>query len=207
MARKSSADKIVQCATKMFAQEGFAGTIMDALALKAEVNKATIYYHFKDKEHLYEEVLVQHLQILSAVISETTSTELSAVERLENYIRTFATHSYKHKDLISILMREIAGGGDKMPNRAKAEMHKILMTVKSILTQGVKEDSFIQTDVLTMHFMIIGGISFYISSEPMRKMMVSSDKAVQKSFVNSTIDETADNIIQMIKRALLKTRN
>jgi AcrR family transcriptional regulator len=46
--------KILTCATRLFAQHGYEGAIMDDLAEQCGVNKASIYYHHKDKATLYE---------------------------------------------------------------------------------------------------------------------------------------------------------
>lgn len=206
MSRKSSAGTILEHAQQMFAQYGYAGTIMDELADSAKVNKATIYYHFKDKEHLYEEVLVRHFEALATAVVESSQEEESADVRFSKYIETFAKESYERKDLTAILMREIAGGGDKMPNRAKAQMHKILMHIKSILEAGVREESFAPADVLSVHFMVIGTLSFYITSEPMRLNMVSADRSIQKAFASSDVSDIANSLCMMIKDALLKPK-
>lgn len=206
MPRTSSADKILDFASELFAEHGYAGTIMDDVAELAGVNKATIYYHFQDKEHLYEEVLVRHLEALVTEVIKSVSQEDDVLEKLKAYIVTFAKEKSSRKNLTSILMREVAGGGDKMPNRAKALMHKILMLVKSILDQGIEEDLFRPTDILTLHMMVIGSLSFYITSEPMRKMMVSSDAMIHEAFKNSNSEKVALDIYEMVKRAVLKNK-
>lgn len=203
MPRRSSADKILVHAAEMFAAEGFAGTIMDDLAKLAGVNKATIYYHFKDKETLYKEVLARHFVAMIDAINAAVEAQTDVIERLKAYIQTFALESSKRSTLTSILLREIAGGGVKLPNRAKAQMHRVLMLVKSILNQGLQEGLFVKINVLTIHFMVVGSLSFYICSEPMRKIMVSTDADVQNSFQNSTIEEVSDEIFTMVKNALL----
>ena len=205
MARSNSAQKILDSAATLFARHGYAGTIMDELAELAKVNKATIYYHFKDKDSLYETVLVKHLEQLFEAISQAVSDEKSPLEKLKAYIKTFAYKKNSKKYFTSIMMREIAGGGDKMPDSAKAQMHKILMIMKGILLQGIKEDIFVDADALTLHMMIIGSFSFYIASEPMRKAMTSSDADLQNAFRNSTIEDVSENIFLMVKNALLKT--
>ena len=206
MARPSSADKILVHAAEMFAEHGFAGTIMDDLAEFAGVNKATIYYHFKDKEHLYEEVLVRHFIAMVDGITAAVEAKVNVLDKLEAYISTFAQQSAKRKSLTSIMMREVAGGGNKLPDRAKAQMHRILMLVKSILNQGLQEDVFVKANVLTVHFMVVGSLSFYISSEPIRKMMVSTDADLQNHFQNSTIEEVSQEICIMVKNALLNNK-
>lgn len=206
MPRASSADKILEHATKMFAERGFYGTIMDELASSAKVNKATIYYHFKDKEKLYDAVVLHHLEQFVAKLLSEDEKKTSTLERLETYIKTFAQESLKAKSLMSIIMREIAGGGDKMPAHAKAQMHKLLMLIKTILLKGYEEGLFVKADVLTLHFMVLGTLSFYITGEPLRKKMLSPDANLQHAFVNSTVEEVAEELYMMIKNAIVKTK-
>src|ERR1700680_1997933 len=48
---------ILQAAAKEFAEHGIAGARTDTIARAAHVNKALLYYYFKDKDSLYEAVL------------------------------------------------------------------------------------------------------------------------------------------------------
>ena len=48
---------ILKAAVAEFAEHGIAGARTDAIARAAHVNKALLYYYFKDKDALYEAVL------------------------------------------------------------------------------------------------------------------------------------------------------
>jgi AcrR family transcriptional regulator len=48
---------IVEAARKLFCEEGYPGTSMDAIAAEAAVSKATVYAHFPSKQQLFSEVL------------------------------------------------------------------------------------------------------------------------------------------------------
>src|SRR3981081_2332101 len=48
---------ILQAAVAEFAEHGIAGARTDAIAREAHVNKALLYYYFKDKDALYQAVL------------------------------------------------------------------------------------------------------------------------------------------------------
>lgn len=204
MARSNSAQKILQCATKMFARHGFDGTIMDELASVCEVNKATIYYHYKDKANLYEEVLVRHLERVVSAVIEAIDKENTAKAKIEAYIAAFSAVNSQNSYVISILMREIASGSESMPDRAKSQMHRMLLTLKAILSQGVKEEGFESVDPLMIHFMVLGSLSFFIASEPMRKAMVSNDPELLESFQNATLEEVTQKLSTMILKALIK---
>ena len=45
-------ERILQVAEELFAERGFNGTSVDMIAKSAEVNKALIYYYFKDKNDI-----------------------------------------------------------------------------------------------------------------------------------------------------------
>lgn len=46
-------EKILDASLREFAERGFDGARIDRIAANADVNKALIYYHFKNKEELY----------------------------------------------------------------------------------------------------------------------------------------------------------
>ena len=53
--------KILKAAEEIFAEEGFDGARVDDIAKRAGVNKALIYYYFKSKEQIMEEISKRHL--------------------------------------------------------------------------------------------------------------------------------------------------
>ena len=48
---------ILEAGKRLFPQQGFEGTSMDAIASEAGVSKLTVYSHFNDKETLFKEVV------------------------------------------------------------------------------------------------------------------------------------------------------
>src|SRR5215471_21041140 len=78
---------ILKAAVREFAGEGVAGARTDAIARKAGVNKALLYYYFKDKEALYQAVLDEVFSGLRAAVEGALSLRLSPRERLIAYLR------------------------------------------------------------------------------------------------------------------------
>src|SRR5437763_4684762 len=80
---------ILNAALEEFSHEGVAGARTDEIARRAGVNKALIYYYFKDKEGLYASALEQvfsglHHQVMSVL----ERTDLPPRERLILYAQT-----------------------------------------------------------------------------------------------------------------------
>ena len=73
---------ILKAAVREFAREGVAGARTDAIARSAGVNKALLYYYFKDKEALYQAVLDEVFSGVRAAIQNALSQDLPPRERL-----------------------------------------------------------------------------------------------------------------------------
>src|ERR1035441_6002042 len=91
---EASRRAILQAALVEFAQEGIAGARMDAIAAAAGVNKALLYYYFRDKEALYGAVLDDFFVRLLGRVTQAFDGAGSAGGRLR-------THSRAHFSCIS----------------------------------------------------------------------------------------------------------
>ena len=52
-------ESVVAAATKLFLEEGYGATGMDAIAREANVSKATVYSYYEDKASLFADVMVR----------------------------------------------------------------------------------------------------------------------------------------------------
>src|SRR5215813_9223680 len=76
---------ILDAAALEFAVLGIDGARTDAIAREAGVNKALLYYYFKDKETLYGEVLNNAFEGLRKTIWKALESDLPPRERLLAY--------------------------------------------------------------------------------------------------------------------------
>src|SRR5713101_9389483 len=76
---------ILQAAVGEFSRESVAGARTDAIARSARVNKALLYYYFKDKESLYGAVLDQVFGGLLACVGEVLSRDLPPRQKIIAY--------------------------------------------------------------------------------------------------------------------------
>src|SRR6202044_221893 len=77
---------ILQAAAKEFAELGIAGARTDAIAREARVNKALLYYYFKDKETLYGAVLDHAFSGMKVKVFEALDSDLPPREKLMAYV-------------------------------------------------------------------------------------------------------------------------
>src|ERR1700731_5237058 len=80
---------ILQAAVREFSREGVAGARTDAIARKAGVNKALLYYYFKDKETLYGAVLDQAFSGMKANLFRVLDEDLRPREKIMAYVGAY----------------------------------------------------------------------------------------------------------------------
>src|SRR5919108_5850405 len=102
---------ILQAATKEFSQEGVAGARTDAIARAARVNKALLYYYFKDKETLYGAVLDHVFGGLTSAVMEVLARDLPPQEKILCYAGTHFDYIANHHLYPRIVQGEIMRAG------------------------------------------------------------------------------------------------
>src|SRR5580704_18909734 len=80
---------ILKAAAQEFAEHGIAGARTDAIAREAKVNKALIYYYFKDKETLYGAVLDDAFSGLKTAVFRVLDSELPSREKILAYVAAY----------------------------------------------------------------------------------------------------------------------
>jgi AcrR family transcriptional regulator len=79
---------IVGSATKYFSKYGFYKTTMDEIAKNIHKAKGLLYYYFKSKEELFNEVLKQELSTIKSSLSSIVNSDSDSLIMLKEYILT-----------------------------------------------------------------------------------------------------------------------
>jgi TetR/AcrR family transcriptional regulator len=160
--------KIIDAASQIFSEVGFAGARVDDIAEKAGVNKATIYYHIGNKDILYAHMMHDIFSNATEQIAGSVKAEKGPEEKLRVYIRGFTRLIDGHPHIAPLMLREVASGGQHIPNIVARNMADIVSLLTDILDHGVRSRIFVKTLPLIIHMIIIGTAAFYKSSEPVR---------------------------------------
>ena len=102
-------EHILDIATSEFAILGYSALSMNNLAKKLEINKATIYYHFKDKKSLYNEVILSLIQLNKDEREAIANSTLEPKEKFKQYIKSLIHTMGDNPNIIPLTLREMAG--------------------------------------------------------------------------------------------------
>ncbi|MBN1533055.1 MAG: TetR/AcrR family transcriptional regulator [Spirochaetes bacterium] len=137
MGDDKSEDRILRAAQKEFAQHGFDGARIDRIAKRAGINKAMIYYYYKNKESLYEKILKILYTELYHHLKSVIPTDRNPDEQLLATVSSFMDHiNSVDENYIRIMLREIGSGGKYFK---KVALPNLLIPMFSLVA-GIFED-------------------------------------------------------------------
>lgn len=192
---------ILDTAAEVFAESGFAGARMDAIADRAGVNKATIYYHIGDKETLYTRVLHEHFARAGDEFDRVVGAAATPEEKLSRFIQQIARVMDQNPHKTVMMLREIAAGGKHFPDIVARELAGIIGKLMEILSEGEKQGHFISANPLSVHLMVIGAFALYRIGAPVRAILAGLTDLPSPPAVHVS-GEFADEIERLILRAV-----
>ena len=169
---------ILKAAVSEFAREGVAGARTDAIARKAGVNKALLYYYFRDKEALYQAVLDEVFEGVRTAIHGALSRDLPPCERLEAYVHAHFDYIASNPLFPRIVHAEFLRAGrdsSRLQRIAKHYFRPVFEELSALLKQGEKTGDF--RPVNSVHFIpsMISVIVFFFITAPVMKLLTGSD--------------------------------
>jgi len=173
---EESRASILQAAAQEFAEHGIAGARTDAIAREARVNKALLYYYFKDKETLYGAVLDHAFSGMKSKVFRALDSDLPPREKIMAYIGAYfdfiASNQIYPKLMQREMMRAREGDSVHIDRLVKTYFQPIYRRVGELLHKGIAEGEFRKVD--PVHFVpsMISMIVFYFSSAPVMQRIV-----------------------------------
>jgi TetR/AcrR family transcriptional regulator len=167
---------ILRAAAEEFAEHGIAGARTEAIAREARVNKALLYYYFKDKETLYGAVLDHAFSGLKATVFRVLDSDLPAREKIMTYAGTYfdfiASNQVYPRLMQREMMRAREGHSPHIEKLVKNYLQPIYARVGELLRKGIAEGEFRKID--PAHFIpsMVAMIIFYFSSAPLMQKIV-----------------------------------
>ena len=174
-----SQQKILDAASAVFAEEGFAGARVDEIAQRAGVNKAMLYYHVGNKQDLYTAVLNRNFDRMDEALVDAMKMDESAPDRLR-VITAGVTQALKAiPDHPRIVLREFAAGGSNLQPEVLERKVNILGMVRHLLADGVRSEEFRLTDPVMTHLTLVGASLILNAAAPLRERISEIDSGVE----------------------------
>ncbi len=165
----ATADRILQAAIAEFAEHGYTGARIDAIARRADANMRMLYHYFGSKKALYLHVLeavFEDIRIQEQRLNLRDLAPLPAMIKLFDF--TYA-HFAANPLFIRILASENLLGGKhlKKSTKVSAMSSPLMAAMEEVLTRGVAEGVFRPgVDPLQLYVTMVALSYVHISNAP-----------------------------------------
>ena len=197
---------ILKAAAHEFAQHGIAGARTDAIAREAHVNKALLYYYFKDKETLYGAVLDNAFSGLKDTVLRVLDGNGSPRDKIMAYVGAYfdfiASNQLYPRLMQREMMRAKEGQSLHIDKVIKNYIQPIFIRVSEVMKEGIERGEF--RNVNPVHFVpsMVAMIVFYFSSAPMMQKIVGFNPLTPER-----IAERRSAVLDFISAALFRPRS
>jgi AcrR family transcriptional regulator len=197
-------ERILQAAQKEFADRGFSGARMDAIARAAAINKAMLFYYFSSKENLYRTVLFGVFSEIFGEIGRFVSQPLTPGLFLEKFPEIYIRFIARHPDLLRIMVFDLIHNPDNVTaamaeiihDKLDFEPHPFLELIPEWHRQGLTSEAdplhFIMNIIALSIFSFIG------------KPMVEAISGIKVKDDDAFFRKRIASVVNVLQRGMLK---
>jgi len=185
---ESNKSCILREAAVLFSQKGYERTSMREIAEKVGISKPAIYYHFSNKQALFEELITTSFNMSQKRITDIANCDCDPIKKLNDLALGFLQSTKQNPDGARFMHDLIAGNirkDIKLDHRKVFSKHEELFN--QILNKG-KEQGLIKQglDNFTFIMIFIGTLNMYTIS-----------------FIKNEIDDLNSKTVEHIINVLL----
>lgn len=118
---RQTEEQILDAATQVFYQQGFAGARMQKIADEAGINKSMLHYYFRSKDKLFKKVFQESVRQFFPVIFKVLNSDLGLVPKVEKLVETYYEIFKDNPHLPSFIIHEM----NQHPDRFKEFMDTV----------------------------------------------------------------------------------
>ena len=170
---RSPRTAILRAAAAEFAARGFSGARVDAIARRAGVNKAMLYYHVGGKAALYDMVISEAVASMWSAVQEGVSKASTPEGRLAAIAEAFASVGRARPYMPRIILRELATGGKDLTEPMVEALGRIIVLEQSIIRGASATGRFRSVHPATLHILLVVGTMLHIVAKPMSARVAS----------------------------------
>ena len=165
---------LLSAGTQLFAERGYDGVPVAAIAGKAGVTKAMINYHFGGKRKLYVAIVAATFAEIVARVEGLADSDRPAPEVLRELIAVVGdVATRRHPHFCTMMLREVVAGGKHLESELMDNPVRVLEAVQRIVARGVREGAFRPVNPLLTHLSLVGSLVFFFATRRFRERILA----------------------------------
>lgn len=163
---KDTRQHFIDVAGQLFAERGFYGVSIAAIAAEVGLTKQALLHHFGSKDKLYGEVLAQVSQRFMAVVEESDCNASVPELRLQQIFAALFDYMARETGDARIIMRELLDNPDRAAKNRKWYLRPFvdLLTARARQSEALKD--LPEPELFAAIYQTVGGINCFAISRP-----------------------------------------
>ncbi len=161
MPREPKWDQVLTSAARLFAEDGFAATSVRAVAERARLTKAGLYYHIDEKEDLLFRICEHSIQSILDGARAALARESEPAARLRALVRNHCGFFFRHPHNLTVLNRDMGALTGAQRAAIKALERDYLGLVRDVFRDGRKQGRFKKLDPTVAAFTLLGVLNSF----------------------------------------------
>jgi AcrR family transcriptional regulator len=139
-------ERILGVAGDLFAEGGFDAVSVADIASASGISTGLIYYHFKDKQTLFETVVRESIHLLEDAAVVSLSGETGPEVRLTSFVTAYMKLLEEHESLMRLLIRSMSDLGSPLPRHVLMRSAAIVERLQAVIEEGIASGVFRAVD-------------------------------------------------------------
>ena len=156
--------RLLETATELFADKGYAGTSVREIVNRAGVSKPVLYYYFKSKEGLFYAILEWAAEVQQGILNEIFATSGTVLERFIFFYRRISEGVLQYQNLYKMIHGLLYGPPQGAPEYDFPQYQRHMFNaVKRIYTSGLAAGEIETADEDEVAFLVLSLIDFSLN--------------------------------------------
>lgn len=157
---------ILTAAEQQFARRGFVATRLEDVAAAVDLKRAALFYHFKDKQSLYDAVLADAFGSLASRLQQAFSAPESTATRLERAVEAWVDTVMARPTLARLILRHAAEADEHGAQGIFPHANHFLQVGWSLFDEARAKGEFtpVHDDPFHAASAVIGATVFYVAA-------------------------------------------
>ncbi len=156
--------RLLDTATELFAEKGYAGTSVREIVDRAGVSKPVLYYYFKSKEGLFYAILEWAADLQQTILNEIFATSGTVLDRFIYFYRRVLAGVEEYQNLYKMIHGLIYGPPQGAPEYDFPQYQRHMFdAVKRIYRNGLTAGEAQPADEDEVAFLVLSLIDFSLN--------------------------------------------
>ena len=158
---KGARDRLLEAATALFAEKGYASTYVREIVTRAGVTKPVLYYYFKNKGRLFCSILDSAVELQKAILDQVLETNGRVLDRLIYLYRRMYQGVMEHQNLAMLIHSLISGTPQGAPSYDLNQYYRSMIdAIKAVYLNGVGMGEVKEVDTDDMAVLVLSLLDF-----------------------------------------------